>query len=362
MIKKILLPTLFTFFITSVISQNIEISTLLIPEELKEDANSVIRFEDYQIDMTSQRDMIITKKIAITIFNKFADNHADITLHYDKRRTVKSIKVYYYDAFGKEIKKVKKKDFKDYSASDGFSLYNDGRYLHYSYTPTTYPYTVYYEYEIKTSNTAFIPQWFPVKGYYQSVQKSKYSFRRPLGISIKKSENNFEGFDVFKKEESEIIIYEIDNVVAIKREPNVPSFASFVPNVRLGVNKFNLEGVDGEANNWKEFGKWYYDNLLQSTFDLPESTKKEIQRLTSSIENPIEKAKIVYNYVQDKVRYISIQVGIGGFKPMQASAVDNLSYGDCKGLTNYTKTLLDAVNVESHYVVVWAGNQKKNRL
>jgi hypothetical protein len=49
------------------------------------------------------------------------------------------------------------------------------------------------------------------------------------------------------------------------------------------------------------------------------------------------KAKLIYDYVQQKSRYVSIQVGIGGWKPMDASDVDRLGYGDCKGLTNYTK-------------------------
>jgi hypothetical protein len=56
-------------------------------------------------------------------------------------------------------------------------------------------------------------------------------------------------------------------------------------------------------------------------------------------KEPIMKAKLIYDYVQQKSRYVSIQVGIGGWKPMDASDVDRLGYGDCKGLTNYTKAL-----------------------
>ncbi|PHR71211.1 MAG: DUF3857 domain-containing protein [Lutibacter sp.] len=359
MIKKTTLSILFTIFIFSIVtSQNLELSAFLVPDELKENANSVIRFEDLHIDMTSQRDMTITKKIAITIFNKQADDNADISLPHNGRTIIKSVKVYYYDAFGKEIKKVKKKDFKDYSASGG--LFSDGRYLYYSYTPTTYPYTVYYEYEIKTSNTAFIPQWFPLNSYYQSVQKSVYTFEYPSNIKLLKSENNFEGYDIANVEEAGKITYKGESIKAIEREPITPSFSSFVPNAKLGVSKFNLEGVNGAANNWQEFGKWYYENLIQSTLDLPEKTRNEIKSLTASIEDPIEKAKFIYKYVQDKVRYISVQIGVGGFKPMRASAVDNLSYGDCKALTNYTASLLSEVGIESYHALIYSGSGKKS--
>src|SRR5690606_37057692 len=67
-----------------------------------------------------------------------------------------------------------------------------------------------------------------------------------------------------------------------------------------------------------------------------------------------------YKYVQEKTRYISVQVGIGGWKPMPASDVHKLGYGDCKGLTNYTKTLLKQVGVESYYTVIYGGREIKN--
>lgn len=113
MFKNYTITTFFCVFTFSIFSQNLNLETFLISEELKKDANSIIRFENYHMDMVSQNDMTINLKTAITIFNKRGDDYADITLSYDRRRTIKSVKAYYYDAFGKEIEKVKKKDFKD---------------------------------------------------------------------------------------------------------------------------------------------------------------------------------------------------------------------------------------------------------
>jgi transglutaminase-like putative cysteine protease len=77
---------------------------------------------------------------------------------------------------------------------------------------------------------------------------------------------------------------------------------------------------------------------LTGTTILPEETKAKMRALVGDEKNPIMKAKLIYDYVQQKSRYVSIQVGIGGWKPMDASDVDRLG-GDCKGLTNYTKAL-----------------------
>lgn len=49
--------------------------------------------------------------------------------------------------------------------------------------------------------------------------------------------------------------------------------------------------------------------------------------------------------------------GIGGWEPALASEVDKLGYGDCKGLTNYTKALLTSQGIESYYTVVYGGDK-----
>jgi transglutaminase-like putative cysteine protease len=107
----------------------------------------------------------------------------------------------------------------------------------------------------------------------------------------------------------------------------------------------------------REFGKWMHDQLLTGTEAVPQSTKEDVIRLTQGIDSNLEKARIVYQYIQDRTRYISIQIGIGGWKPMSAMEVDQLGYGDCKGLTNYTKSLMEIAGVDAYYTVVYGGKE-----
>ena len=102
-----------------------------------------------------------------------------------------------------------------------------------------------------------------------------------------------------------------------------------------------------------------YTSLLEGRDVIDETTKNKILDLVKEAKSPIEKAKIVYQFMQNKTRYISVQVGIGGWEPIAANQVDQVGYGDCKGLVNYTKALLDVVGVTSYYTVVYA-DEKRN--
>ncbi|MDV7187771.1 DUF3857 domain-containing transglutaminase family protein [Lutibacter sp. TH_r2] len=339
-------------------SQEFDFNVQNIPESLTKNANSVLRVDNTEVEIKSQRLMVCSYNIAVTVLNKQDETYGDITIYYDKRRKIKNVSGFVYDSNGKLLKKIKNKDFKDFSAADG-SLFSDSRLIHYDYTPISYPFTVHYTYEIETSNTAFIPQWLYVSSFETSVEKSKFKITYPEDINLKMSKNNFDNFKVEIEEIENGLQIEANTIPAIKYESHSLSISDLVPRIKFAVDKFNLEGVDGEASNWKEYGEWFYNNLVKNTLDVPESTKQKIINITRGVEKPIDKAKIIYKYVQDKVRYISVQIGVGGFKPMLASDVDRLGYGDCKALTNYTAALLRVVDIQSHHVLVYA-DRKRN--
>ncbi|WP_373942178.1 hypothetical protein OEG92_02090 [Polaribacter sejongensis] len=146
----------------------------------------------------------------------------------------------------------------------------------------------------------------------------------------------------------------------MKYENNAPLSIDIMPYLLVGVNQFALKKIVGEATNWSEFGKWRYDYLKNGKDELSEAIKAKVRILVQGVTDPIEKAKIVYAFMQNKTRYISVQEGVGGWMPIPANEVDKVGYGDCKGLTNYTKTLLDAVGVKSHYAVIWAGAEQRD--
>ena len=344
---------------TTVTAQNINYATLLIPEILKENANSTVRNQSIIVTITSQKSMSVSTLKVVTVFNKYGLNNIDAIEYYDKSRKVKSIEATIYNSFGKEIKKIKRKDFLDQSVADGFSIYSDDRKIFLDYTPIEYPFTVVYESEIETSTTAFVTPWYPIDDLFESVQNSNITIYYPPSLGFKYKENNFENRTINKTKNDNSIIFSVDNLPAEKNEENMPSYQEIVPFVLFALEKFNLEGVEGNAKTWKEYGEWMYTNLLKDTEELPEETKNKMKLLVANETDNLKKAQLIYQYVQDKTRYVSIQLGIGGWKPMLAKDVDKLGYGDCKALSNYTRVLLKSVGIDSFYTVIYGDNYKK---
>jgi transglutaminase-like putative cysteine protease len=342
-------------------AQKTEYSALNIADSLKDNANAVVRLNKIDIFIMSQRDMKINTLRIITVLNEKGLSAIDAVENYNRTTVVKDIEATVYDVLGKEIKKIKRKDFKDESAVGGSTLFSDSRYLYLDYTPIQYPFTVVYKSELQTSTTAFIPQWYPFSNYYVSVEKSIINVTYPDNLGFKKREFNFKNFSINKTvDTSTQLSYTASNLPVQKLEDYTPSFSTIFPKVMMALEEFHLEGVDGKAKTWKEFGEWYSREVLSGTTALSEETKSKMKAIVGTETDPIKKARLIYDYVQKKSRYVSIQVGIGGWKPMLAADVDRLGYGDCKALTNYTKALLAAVDVPSYNVVLYGDSTKKN--
>ncbi|TPN85882.1 DUF3857 domain-containing protein [Aquimarina algicola] len=335
-------------------AQDSNLQTSQINPSLIEEANAIIRSEEIIVDIKSIHSVTIKTKRTITILNKYGNKNADAYESYDPSIKIKKLEAVVYDKNGKEIKKYKKKDFKDRSSYDGVSLMIDDRVKYFEYTPVAYPYTIAFESEVEKNSTAFINSWDPISNYRLGIEKSSYKLLNPSKIKLRIKEINFDGYNVERKKGESDEVFLISNVQPVIPEVLSPLRLERVPRVKVALNDFSLKGIEGHASDWKTFGKWQYDKLILGRDELPQETIEEIKQLVANSKTKKEKARLIYKYVQNKTRYISVQLGIGGWMPFLASDVDRLGYGDCKALTNYTKALLNSQGITSYYTIVHA--------
>ena len=103
--------------------------------------------------------------------------------------------------------------------------------------------------------------------------------------------------------------------------------------------------------NWSEMGKWY-SNLTSARRESSADITRQVAALTASSTNPIQKMKALAQFVQHDIRYVAIELGIGGWQPHPAADVFTHHYGDCKDKATLLSSMLKQIGVESFYVVI----------
>ncbi|HKG05635.1 MAG TPA: DUF3857 domain-containing protein [Pedobacter sp.] len=362
MVKGLMLFIWITAFATNGFSQvQQDFSTDNIPQLLKSRASAVIRTMNMTIDMRTPENVVMNVKKAITVLNKNGDGRAALVLNYNKNTAIKSVRGIVYNASGIPTGKFSQTDFLDESAVSDFSLFEDDRIKRYSPSSLAYPYTIVYEYELRFKQNLIIPDWYANPYSDLSVENSSYTFICKPDDKIRVKEYNYIGNpEELRSEKSYSRTWKVTNLPAFKYEPYAPDPGKYLTHVKIAAEQFSYYGYKGTYKNWDELGRWVYNDLLKSQQTLSPAVIAEIKNLVKDAGSDKDKTKMVYEYMQKKTRYISVQVGIGGFKPFSAMDVQRLSYGDCKALVNYTQSLLNAAGIKSEYCVVEAGSMKKS--
>lgn len=343
------------FISTGLLAQSINYSASQIPEELKENAHAVVRYHKVTVESKGPQKASCREHLVITILDKAGDKFASYHKVYDKFSPLKSFKGNYYNQYGKRIDRLKSEDIIDQSMIGGFSLYEDNRIKYARTTSTNYPYTIEYICEQDFKGYLAFPIWMPIGHENLSVEQSYYQLTAPSTQAIKHQNLNGAPKPVISHSKGEAsYLWAVRSLSAIEEEPFAPATLMNQPLALIYPETFYYDGTRGSWADWQAYGLWV-SGLLNERDQLPEATVKKVQQLTDNTTDSVEMVKRIYQYMQNQTRYVSIQVGIGGWQPFEAKVVDEVGYGDCKALSNYTKALLKAAGIRSYYAIIGAG-------
>jgi len=328
-----------------------------IPDSLKEDANAVIRLSIDIVSVKGPGRLVKKHHSIVTILNEKGDDEAILEMGYNKYTTYSSLEMRVYDENGVVMKKYHKSDMYDGSATSGSDLVTDERFLAVRHTVAKYPVTIEQEYERDETSSLQIGRW-DIQKDQESVQNAWYAVSINSTAGFRHLDKNI----VIKPEktadgESNTYTWHASNLKAIKVEEGAEAWR-VLPKIYFASNKFEFYGFAGDFSTWQSYGKWQMA-LNADVSSLSPEREAEIRKMTDSIKTDKAKAKFLYKYMQQNMRYVSIQLGIGGLKPFPATFVDQKKYGDCKALVNYMGALLKAVKIPSFYAIVNAGKNEE---
>lgn len=340
----------------TIIAQDYKAS--LIPDSLKTDADVVKRFEELHVLIKDIDKAVIKHRWAITILNETGEAYASYENSYSKLRSLSDISGRLFNADGKLIKSIKKKDIADVSGTDD-ELLSDDRIKSFAFYQKTYPYTVEFEDERVFDGIYSLPSWHPMENEKFAVQQSRFIVETPLDYQLRFKQFNYPlPQPQIVTDKKMVYTWELNNQKAVLDEIMSPSEDEFVTAVYIAPTAFSIGGYKGDMSTWDGLGK-FQASLNKGRNELPDNIKQDIHKLADGLLTKEEKVKALYNYLQQNTRYISIQLGIGGWQPIEAKFVAQKKFGDCKALSNYMVSILKEAGVAANYVIVNSGKGKK---
>jgi uncharacterized protein DUF3857/transglutaminase superfamily protein len=343
------------------------------PEETK----AVLLFSEQVTSVKDSGEIRTLYRNAYKILRPEGRRYATAVVYFDDETRLTYLKGWCIPASGKEYE-VKEKEAVE--TSEFGELYMDTRYK-VMRIPASEPGSVVgYEYE--QSRRPYLRQdswWFQET---VPVVDARFTLRLPKGWEFDARWVNFTAAKPQQNGESEWH-WELQNVPAITEEPEMPSWRALAG--RLAVTYFSRQGPAGKnvGMSWAAIGDWYA-RLAAARLEVTPEIRQKVAELTSAkgsgpdsgtattsvatatsatellpVEPPAtaagttwEKVVALASFVQRDIRYVAIEIGIGGYQPHYAREVFANRYGDCKDKVTLLRAMLHEVGIDSYYVLV----------
>jgi hypothetical protein len=144
-------------------------------------------------------------------------------------------------------------------------------------------------------------------------------------------------------------LWTLNDIAAVRVEPSMPPLIGMEGN--MYVTLIPPAGAKRSLQTWSDMGGWYSD-LARGRSDPSPQLKQKVAELTASASNLLEKIRALATFVQQDIRYVGIELGIGGYQPHAATEVLNHEYGDCKDKATLLGAMLEQIGIASYPVII----------
>lgn len=348
--KKIFFPLSLFLCCFGSIAQPPVFSLSAVPATLKENASVIKHAEEIVFEVTDIDRATLTVNKVFTILSKSGKDALLFNEYSNKIIKLDDAEIKVYDATGKQVARHKKKDM--FTTAVGEGLVEDGSVTFFEVQAASYPVTVEFNYVLDFRGTLFYPS-YRIQGSAEAVQRSSFTARVPAALGLRYKAKNIDLQPVVTQEDKyKVYKWTVKDLAPLQYEEGAVSYGGRYPSVVLAPNQFKVYDVEGDMSSWQKFGMWEYGLIGNGLDALPDERKQFFQQLVKDAATEKEKVKLVYEYLQKNFRYVSIQLGIGGYKPFPAAFTDQKKYGDCKGLSFYTYSILKALGIKSYVALI----------
>lgn len=286
------------------------------------------------------------------IYNKYK-------IFYGSFEEISDLEAYTKVPDGNRFKKIKVTDIKTQSSTSNSVFYDDTKEMVFDFPSLVKGAVASVSHtELLKEAHLMIPFYFVS---YLPVIHSRCMVTFPEGMEVKyiiKNDEN-KSVQVNESKHGRQTVYEFTADFQKPKDDfrDGPPRSHFEPHVIFYIASYmNDEGKKvGFLANVDDLYKWNY-NFLKDINTSPSPVIKHLaDSLTKGIASEKGKAKSIYNWVQEHIKYVAFENGLEGFVPRQAAAVCTKRYGDCKDMASLLTALLKEAGLKAYFT--WIGTR-----
>jgi len=314
-----------------------------------EKTDAVLLYSETNVNVISTEKIKTVERRAYKILRPDGREYGDVVIPFRSPGVkISNLHGWCIPAQGKDYE-VKDKDALDAALPkiDGSELISDVR-VKVLQIPASDPGNIVgYEYEKEEEPLVLEDEWY-VQEESPDVQSS-YSLQLPPGWGYKSVWLNHPDVQPTQAGNN-LWQWTVSNVKGVRQEDEMPPMKGVLAKMVVSFFPRGGPGQKGYAN-WQQMGLWYLRLTSERITPSPE-LKQKVVELTSRIPSTVDKMRALAKFVQEDIRYVAIELGIGGFQPHAATDVFAHRYGDCKDKATLLISMLREIGVESYYVVI----------
>jgi len=314
--------------------------------EHDEKTDAVLLYSETNVTVIATDKIRTTVREAYKILRPNGREHGTLYVYFNPERKIKSLHGWCIPAQGKDYE-VKDKDSFDRALGGGGELVNDVKYRVLTIPAPDPGNVVGYEYEVEERPFFLQDIW-----YFQEadpVRESHYSLQLPPGWEFKAVWLNHPEIKATEAGNN-TWQWTVADVKEIRPEPEMPPVSGVAGKMIVTLFPPGGKAANGFAE-WSDLGKWE-SSLLAGRVDASPEIKQEVATLTAGKATQLAKTQSIAYFVQHDIRYVAIELGIGGWQPHSAPEVFSHHYGDCKDKATLMRSMLHEIGIDSLTVVI----------
>jgi len=310
-----------------------------------EDTDAVVLLDERVVTVSASGEVRSTYRKAVKILRPEGRTKGTLYVYFDRQTEITSLKGWSITADGQEYE-VKKGD----AITAGYSeeLYSDTRYQVLQIPASLPGNVVGYEYQQLERPFVLQAQWL-----FQDeipVRHARFTLELPLSWTRAESWRNREPVKPLQTGENRWT-WDITDIEGIHSEPEMPTWRSVAGQLAVSFWPKSSDPASQNNGSWAQLGRWYAQTANGRREASP-AMREKAHEVVAGASGTMEALEKLAYYVQHKVRYVAIEIGIGGYQPHAAKDVFTSGYGDCKDKATLLSAMLHEVGIDSYYVLI----------